>query len=156
MINWKLETAEIKKLKEYPKNPRSITKKQQQHLSDLLDKFGLIEKPIVNRDFMIIGGHQRIRLLKKKKIKQVECWMPDILLEQDDIDHLCVGLNLNQGHFDYDILANLFEPLDLLKYGFTEEQLLGCTQEIEPLSESGSEEEKKVKLTECPSCGCKF
>ncbi len=124
-INWVLEEFEIKNLLEYNKNPRQISKEQFHHLANLIDTFGLIDKPIINRDMKIIGGHQRIRVLKKMKKKKVECWIPDVYLTPEEIEHLCIGLNLNQGKFDYEILADLWEPLDLLKYGFTEEQLLG-------------------------------
>ena len=67
MINWKLETVLIKDLKNHPKNPRYISKDQFRHLENLINKFGLIDKPIVNLDRTIIGGHQRIQILKKMK-----------------------------------------------------------------------------------------
>lgn len=155
MIQWNLQKVCIKELKDHPKNPRQIKKQQQQHLEDLIKKFGLIDKPIINRDMCIIGGHQRIKILKKMKIKEVECWIPDQQLSEEDIDHLCIGLNLNQGSFDFDILANEWCPLDLLKYGFTEEQLLGsCKNSEEVLGEN--QEEKKKKTKTCPSCGHEF
>jgi len=154
MINWKLESIAIKDLKDHPKNPRFITKEQNQHLTSLIAKFGLIEKPIVNLDRTIIGGHQRIRILKKMKVKVVECWIPDVQLNQEDIDHLCIGLNLNQGQFDYDVLANEWEPLDLLKWGFTEEQLLGACKDAESIITD--EEETKKKTKTCPQCGHEF
>jgi hypothetical protein len=154
MINWKLQTLKIKLLKEHAKNPRSISNKQFQHLSDMITKFGLIDKPIINLDYTIIGGHQRIKVLKKMKIKEVDCWIPDVQLEQEDIDHLCIGLNLNQGTFDYECLANEWEVLDLLKWGFTEEQLLGSCKEADEVL--GEIEEKKKKSTTCPACGEEF
>ena len=152
MINWHLETIAIKDLKEHAKNPRQITKEQQQHLTDLMEKFGLIEKPIVNRDGSIIGGHQRIRILKKQKVKSVECWMPDVLLDSADVDRLCIGLNQG-GEWNWDCLANEWEPLDLLSYGFTEKQLLGFTTDDDQ-SETDAPKKKKTKM--CPSCGHEF
>ncbi len=153
MIKWKLEELSIKDLKEHPKNPRQIQKDQFDRLSGLIDKFGLIDKPIINTDMTIIGGHQRIRVLKKKKVKTVECWVADRQLTDEEIDELCIGLNLYQGSFDYDILGNLWDPLELLNLGFTENQLLGeCKEEIE-----GEETEKKGKKKKsCPSCGHEF
>lgn len=152
MINWHLVTLPIKSLKDHPKNPRQITKDQLHHLENLINKFGLIDKPIINKDCTIIGGHQRIRVLKKMKIKEVECWMPDVLIEQEDLDHLCIGLNLNQGSFDYDILANEWDAIDLLKWGFTEEQLFNSAEaeqiesEDEVEQEIGKEEDAITKL----------
>lgn len=154
-IDWHLETFPIKELKDHEKNPRQISKDQFQHLSNLIAKFGLIDRPIINLDKTIIGGHQRVKILKKMKIKQVECWVPDHHLTDEEVDHLCVGLNLNQGSFDYDILANNFEPIDLLKWGFKEEQLLGVCDDIEEISGSDEKSSKKKKK-ECPSCGHLF
>ena len=150
MINWKLEAIPIKELREHPKNPRQISKDQYQHLTNLIAKFGLIEKPIINLDRMIIGGHQRLKILKKMKVKTVECWVPDQQLTDEDIDHLCIGLNLNQGTFDYDILGNEWQPLDLLKWGFTEKQLLGSCKEAEEIL-GNEEENSSKKKKECPN-----
>jgi len=145
MINWSLIKLEIKQLKDHPKNPRQIKKEQAKHLQALIEKFGLIDKPIINLDMTIIGGHQRIRILKKMKHKEVECWVPDHLLTEEEIDHLCIGLNLNQGMWDFDVLANSWEPLDLLTWGFSEEQLLGLDTE--------EKEKKGKKCKTCPKCG---
>lgn len=154
MISWHIQNIPIKNLKPHPKNPRSITKDQMQHLTDLIAKFGLIDLPIVNTDMTIIGGHQRIKILKKQKVKEVDCWVPDRLLTEEEVEHLMIGVNLNQGIFDFDCLANFFEPVDLLSWGFTEQQLMGITQDDE--EEKAKEKEKTVKLTTCPSCGCEF
>ena len=155
MINWHLEVLPIKDLKEHPKNPRQISKEQFKHLSNLIGKFGLIDKPILNMDKTIIGGHQRIRVLKKMKAKTVECWVPDYQIADEDVEHLLIGLNLNQGTWDFDCLANLFEPIDLLKYGFSEEMLLGISTEDDLVGEK-EEKDKKKKATTCPSCGHEF
>lgn len=154
MIKWILKELPIKDLKDHPKNPRQIKKDQLDRLSENIDKFGLIDRPIVNTDMTIIGGHQRIKILKKKKIKTIECWVAPELLSDEDVDELCIRLNQNQGTFDYEMLANEFEPLDLLKWGFTEQQLLGCYDEdsLDP-QESKKKDKKK---TECPNCGFEF
>lgn len=149
-IHWHLEVLRISDLKENEKNPRKITKEQQLKLEELIKKYGLIDKPIVNKDWTIIGGHQRVRILKKMKAKNVECWIPDVQLNQDDIDRLCIGLNLNQGTWDYDILANEYDALELLEWGFTEEQLLGVTKEAEAAAEAIAIDEEDDEEQEIP------
>lgn len=156
MINWKLESLSIKDLKEHKKNPRQITRDKLENLGNLIEKFGLIDKPIVNRDMTIIGGHQRIKYLKGKKVKIVDCWVPDVDLSEEDVDELCIGFNLQQGSWDWDVLANEWEPLDLLKYGFTEEQLLDSSKEAEKILDKIQEEEKKKNSKTCPACGHEF
>lgn len=125
MVEWYLQTIPIKNLKINPKNPRRISKEQASHLENLINTFGLIDRPIVNTDMVIIGGHQRIKILKKQKVKEVECWLPSRQLDDQEVDRLCLGLNLNQGEWDWDILADQWDHIDLLNWGFTEEQLIG-------------------------------
>jgi hypothetical protein len=57
-VKWALKELPIKALKEHPKNPRQIGKDQFERLGNLIGKFGLIDKPIINQDMTIIGGHQ--------------------------------------------------------------------------------------------------
>ncbi len=133
--------TKIKDLKKHPKNPRQLNKDQEKHLSHSIDKFGLIDKPIVTIDGLIIGGHQRINVLKKQKIKEIECWIPDQELTERDIDELNIRLNKNTGDWDYDILADQWEVNDLLEWGFTEEELTGAFDEIETIE---AEDESEV------------
>ena len=143
MIKWEIKTIPIKDLKEHPKNPRFITKEQTALLEELITKFGLIDKPIVNQDLMIIGGHQRLKILKKMKVKEVECWVPDRLLDEEEINRLCIGLNLNQGQWDFEVLANQWDVTDLLGYGFDPDTLLG---EIGAEDVTGGEEDESEQI----------
>jgi len=124
-INWTLTTLKIKDLKPHPSNPRILTKHAADNLQASIDCFGLVEKPIVNLDNIIIGGHQRISLLKKQKIKQVECWIPDRLLDETEVNELMIRLNKNTGAWDWDILSNQFEMEDLSQWGFTDSDFIG-------------------------------
>ncbi len=156
-IQWNLKEISISSLKEHPKNPRQIGKEPFKRLSNLIEKFGLIDKPIVNQDMMIIGGHQRIKCLKKNKIKEVECWIPDRLLLDEQVEELMIGVNKIHGQFDYDILANEFDPINLLKWGFSEKELLDSCQVAEEILESQNESVGKHKKNKtCPSCGHEF
>lgn len=154
MLLWALHTIEIKKIKLNPKNPRQISTRQAQLLEKLMEKYGLIDKPILNLDFTLIGGHQRIRILKKKKVKNVECWIAERQLEQNELDELCIGLNKNQGEFDYDILANSYEVTDLMNWGFDEKELLDISENDHDADSEESKEKSKNKS--CPHCGEKL
>lgn len=150
-VQWILKEIPIKLLKDHPKNPRQIGKEQFERLGNLIDKFGLIDKPIVNQDMTIIGGHQRIRYLKKQKIKAIDCWLADRQLEENEVEELMIGVNKIHGQFDYDLLANQFDPIDLLNWGFSEKELLDTCQEAEEILGEIQEKEKKKKA--CPHCG---
>ena len=121
-ITWSLKTFQIDELTDYAKNPRSLTKQQFEQLKKSLDKFGLIDKPIINADEKntVIGGHQRLRVLRAENKKTVECWIPSRELDEKEVEELNIRLNKNTGDWDFDTLANNFEMGDLLDWGFTE------------------------------------
>lgn len=148
-MEWILVQKNIRDLKPHPRNPRKLSKHDYEHLQKSLDKFGLIDKPIINTDDMIIGGHQRVAVLKKSGAKEVECWMPKATLSEKEIDELCIRLNANHGSFNYDELANLFELDDLREWGL-DDIALGL-DDLPPL-----ETEEKQEETKCPTCGKKM
>lgn len=121
-MQWKLEKRNIFDLKPHPKNPRRLTKDQEAHIAKSLEKFGLVEKPIITADNQIIGGHQRLKVLKKQGVKEIECWVAVQPMTQHDVDELNIRLNKNTGEFDFDILANEWEIADLVEWGFSLEE----------------------------------
>ena len=148
-ITWKIEKRKISSLKENPKNPRKLTKEQAEHLRKSLERFGQCEPIVCNLDGVIIGGHQRIRTLKKQGIKEVDVSVPDRQLTEKEVDELGIRLNKNGGEFDYEMLANSFDPIELCEWGFKAEELdidVSVIQEQE-------KEEKAKKEKVCPNCG---
>lgn len=143
-MKWKLETRKISQLKDHPKNPRILTQKVQADLMQSIDKFGLIDKPIVNLDGTLIGGHQRKVILKKMGLKEVECWVPEVALTAKEVDELNIRLNKNTGDWDFEKLANEWEPTDLLDWGFTLDELVG--QEVEEIESSEEETDNSLDV----------
>jgi len=141
-MRWALEIRRLSELKDYHKNPRQLSKDQYEHLKKSIDKFGLIDKPIVTKDNILIGGHQRVKVLKKDNVKEIECWIAQEELTPKDIEELNIRLNKNTGDWDYDILANQWEAKDLLDWGFTAEELQFDIEEI------GSNDEEDNQLLE--------
>ncbi len=114
---------ELSELHEHPHNPRYISKADYAQLKESIEKFGLSEKLVINTDNTIIGGHQRKKVLEDLGIKKVDCWVPDRALTETEVYELNVRFNRNHGQWDWDILANFFEPSDLTEWGFKEEEL---------------------------------
>ena len=156
-LTWKTETRKLSELKGYGKNPRQISKDQFQHLLNSIEKFDYVELVAIDTDNTIVAGHMRVKALKKlrKGSETIEVRVPSRKLTEDEFKEYLVRSNQNTGEFDYDILANEFNPLDLLQWGFTEQQLLGEAKEGQEI-ESTVKEEEKTSLKTCPSCGCEF
>jgi hypothetical protein len=111
-----IEKKQIADLIPAPYNPRQSTAKQEKHLKESLEKFGLVEPIIFNKQTgYIVGGHFRVRELKKLGIKEIECVIVD--LNEADEKELNIRLNANTGEWDWDTLANDWDVVDLEAWG---------------------------------------
>lgn len=153
-VKWELQTKNIKDLRDFEKNARKLSVHDAKNLQQSLDKYGLIDKPIVNTDGTIIGGHQRIALLRTQGIQSIECWLPSKKLSNQQVKELNIRLNRNKGEFDWDLLANEFEIEELLDFGFLEAEL-GISVE-EEIAAAEKEDEKVEEENVCPNCGCEL
>lgn len=133
MIDWHLEKRQIADLKPCASNPRQLSEREFAQLSRSLDSFGLIDKPIINADNGIIGGHQRLAVLSAQGQTEVECWVPERVLTEDEYKELVIRLNRNVGSWDWDILANDWEVEDLLGWGFEPGELGLIGDEIDEI-----------------------
>lgn len=145
-MKWKLETRKISTLTPHPLNPRRLSKHDGEHLQKSLDKFGLCEPIVINRDGVIIGGHQRVATLKRMGKKEVEVYVPERDLQEGEVRELNIRLNRNSGEWDFDILANGWDLDNLLSWGFLESDLSIDKDLLESL-ESSSPESQDEKVT---------
>ena len=134
-----IEKKKISDLIPAPYNPRQSTAKQEKHLKESLQKFGLVEPIIFNKQTgYIVGGHFRVRELKKLGINEIECVIVD--LNEADEKELNIRLNANTGSWDWDTLANDWEVVDLEKWGLDIPQF----DTVEELEASEEKEEMNV------------
>lgn len=126
MENKKLEivTVAISQLKPSEYNPKKMTKKQEEDITESIKRFGLVDPLIVNnfpsRENIIIGGHQRYHIMKKLGYKEIPVVF--ISLNEKQEKELNLRLHKNQGEFDLDLLKN-FEQELLLDVGFESKEL---------------------------------
>ena len=111
-----IETKKLSDLKPAPYNPRTSTKKQEQKLQESLTKFGVVEPIIFNKQTgYIVGGHFRVRELKKLGYKEVECVIVD--LSEEDEKELNIRLNANTGEWEWDTLKTEWDVDKLEEWG---------------------------------------
>ena len=158
----KIELKKISDLKPAPYNPRTSTKKQEEHLKASLEKFGVVEPIIFNeRSGYIVGGHFRVRELKKLGYKEVECVIVD--LNEDDEKELNIRLNANTGSFDFDRLANEWDEIKLNDWGLEvptfdlddEKENIEKAEENNMIAITLTDEEKELWLKAKESVGKK-
>ena len=142
----KIKKIKISDLKFAEYNPRTSTKKQEKALSESLQKFGCVEPIIVNenpnRYNVIIGGHFRVRELKKLGYKDVDCVV--VNLPYEDEKELNIRLNANTGDWDFDLLLLNFKNEELANWG------LDIDFNIEEDTKEKSIKEKEDEIPELP------
>ena len=117
----KIEKVKISELNPAEYNPRRMTNKQYEDLKNSLEKFGCTIPIVINSDKTIIGGHQRVRIMREMGAELVP--VVRVNLSKEDEKELNIRLNKNTGEFDLDILANNFEVDELKDWGFKEIEL---------------------------------
>lgn len=106
-------------------NPRVLTKEAQAKLQKSLEKFGLVEVPVINTDNVIVAGHQRIATLKLlgRGAEEIDVRVPNRKMTQKEVEEYNIRSNRNVGDWDFDILANAFDQQDLLEWGFERHEI---------------------------------
>lgn len=121
----KLTEIAIRDLNKADYNPRKISKHEMETLKRSIERYGLVDPIIVNKDYTIIGGHQRTEAARKLGMKTVPCVVLD--LDKDAEKELNIALNKISGKFDDRILTDLLEELKekgrLAYTGFKDKEL---------------------------------
>jgi DNA modification methylase len=109
----KIIEVEIDKLKFAEYNPRIITKEEFEGLKASIQSFNFVDPIIINKDYTIIGGHQRTRAAKDLGFKTVPCNILD--LDKTNEKKLNVILNSQaiSGKYDELKLSEILEELKL-------------------------------------------
>ena len=107
----------LKELKPAAYNPRKKLKKgdkEYEKIKKSLLKFGYVDPIIVNEDLTVIGGHQRLTVLKDLNYETAKCVI--VKLSKEDEKALNIALNKITGQWDDALLADLL--LDLQESDF--------------------------------------
>jgi len=111
VILTEIKTVKTKDIKFAPYNPRRISDEVLNKLKRSIEEFGYVEPIIVNKRTMhVVGGNQRLKVLKQLGIEETEAVMVDLPLEKEKA--LNVALNKITGDWDYDLLKDLLRSIE--------------------------------------------
>ena len=159
----RIVTMFVSELRPAPYNPRLELTPGDPHYRKLkrsIERFGLVEPLLWNkRTGLLVGGHQRLRVLQDLKIEKVAVSVVDLPPEQEKA--LNIVLNNREAQSDWDLpqltsileeLAELPEPL-LFATGFEPSHLKTLQSELAPSAQAMVEEEVvgKYEITLCIS-----
>ena len=136
MINvWPVKKLKVKDLFPNEKNPRKISDSNFERLKKKIEKQGFHTPPKIDNDGILLGGNMRYRVLLDMGLGDLEIpvMYPPKQLTEKERQEVIVSDNLQEGEWDFDILANDFD-IDLNELGL----------EIEPLKIEDEQLEKEI------------
>ena len=116
-----IEKKPVEELKAAEYNPRKDLKPgdaEYEKLKRSIEEFGYVEPIIWNkRTGNVVGGHQRLKVMKDLGHKEVDC----VIVDLDDKKEKALNIALNKisGEWDNTLLANLLQDLDKSGYDVT-------------------------------------
>lgn len=146
-------------LKELPGNPRTIKKDQfeklKQSIKDNADYFEA--RPIILSDrtgeLVILAGNQRYKAAKAIGLKEVPTVLLENLTEERERE-IIIRDNVENGEWNIDMLANEWNPDDLISWGVELPDIQTTTEIIEDEAPEVNEQEPaKSKLGEIYQLG---
>jgi ParB-like chromosome segregation protein Spo0J len=144
-----IEKFPVQKLKLYPENPRKMSAREFDALVKSLENFGVVEPLVINSQYEVIGGNQRLLALRKLGIETVPVVLVELPLSKEKA--LNLALNRIQGEWDFTKLSSFIKDieeadLDLTGFEDTELNLMGFEGEAEKAIEEFEENNDTAQI----------
>ena len=113
MSEMQWQTLPLSQLRPAAYNPRKALKpgdKEYQKIKNSIQEFGYVEPIIVNFDMTVIGGHQRLTVLKDLGYTEAQCVVLHIE-DESKVKALNIALNKISGEWNEQLLADLLVDL---------------------------------------------
>ena len=131
----------IDKLKLAKYNPRKDLKpsdKEYQKLKASIEEFGYVLFIVVNKDLTVIGGHQRIKVMKELGYTDIEVTQVD--LDKTREKALNLALNKIDGIWDMDMLSDIIRDVsnsdfNMVATGFDIGEIVDITAKMEDVAD---------------------
>lgn len=151
-----IKKINIEKLKPAKYNPRKdLTTEDEEYkkIKKSLAEFGYVAPIIVNADMTVIGGHQRLKVLKELGYTEIECNVVD--LDKNKEKALNIALNKITGEWDNNKLEELLIELketdiDLDITGFSFDEVDNILKDITGSKEDDFNVEEALNEIEEP------
>ena len=123
-LSWKTEKRKVSDLVPWDQNPRQMTEKQVDDLTESLKRLNLISIPAIDTKNCIVSGHQRVNILNAlgRGDETIDVRVPSRPLTDAEFREANIRENKNVGEWDVDLLAS-FPVEELVGFGFDQKDL---------------------------------
>jgi len=140
--------VKVKDLKPNPNNPRYIRDEKFEKLKKSIQDFPEMLKlrpVVVDDDMMVLGGNMRLKALTELGIEEVEVIKAKDLTEEQKAEFI-IKDNVGFGEWDWDMLANEWDNVQLGEWGMDVWQL-DANSDVDMVN-SGTEDDEWVGMPE--------
>lgn len=100
-------------------NPRQISEEELLRLKKSLEKFNLVEIPVIDFDNILLAGHQRVAALfiLERGEELIDVRVPNRKLSEEEFKEYMLRSNIHNGEFDWSKIEEFFQDIDLEDIG---------------------------------------
>lgn len=140
-LAWSTQQRRVVDLLPYEYNPRKMTAQQSRKLRESLEKFGLVEIPVINLDGTLLAGHQRCKAMVAlgRGEELVDVRVPNRQLTDQEFKEYNVASNAISGDWVDDLLREHFSEVNLADFGIS-------LAEMEQLHEKAAAKEEAPEM----------
>lgn len=135
-LNWKTEQRRVRDLIPSDYNPRERDEKGQTVLEKSLNKFGLVDTPVINLDEQLISGHRRLEYYIERGLldEMIDVRVPSRMLTEDEVKQYMLLANTHAGKWDLPKLeehfGNLYKDIMVHELPSIEDTALPSAEQI--------------------------
>ncbi len=154
---WHTEQRKVSDLVKLGYNPRKRNEKKQKELEDSLNKFNLVDTPVVNLDNSLISGERRLEVLCEtgRRDELIDVRVPNRMLTEEEVKEYNLLANTHAGEWDLPKLeahfSGMYErivELPTLKADLPASDMLNKTKiEQKEIIEDGFDEQPDEELS---------
>lgn len=114
-LEWYTVQRKVSELIPCDFNPRTISEEELQRLKKSLEKFNLVEIPVIDFDGVLLAGHQRVGVLYTldRGDELIDVRIPNRKLTEEEFKEYMLRSNIHNGEFDWSKIEEFFQDIDL-------------------------------------------
>ena len=120
-LTWTTQRRKVNDLVPMDTNPRKISEAKRMKLIESLQKFNLVDLPVIDTDNTVVSGHQRLRALQAigRGDEEIEVRMPNRHLTDQELKQYNLLANSHFGEWDSELLEEFTMDMDLGEWGLS-------------------------------------
>ncbi len=130
----------------YARNAKKHDKRQIDNVAESIRQYGFVQPVVIDRDGVIVIGHCRVLAAKKLGMESVPCVCVDDLTPEQVNALRLVDNKTNESDWDFDLLADELDGLDLSEFDFDFSFPELDESEIEEMTNEQREQEFRERM----------